>query len=268
MRSRFTAWRWGFWAWLLRASLLVGLLAACAPLTPSVEEAPRPAVRVGVCTSLQPLAEAIALAYPKATGVEMRIGVGPESYILQKAEAGEFDAILVTVNFHDRGKLVAQDALAVVVHPSNPVANLGPRQVRELFTGFVLDWETFGGSGEVMPLTREKGSAARRIFEAEIMGDSAITPAAIVLPSSRAMVDYVSLHPGAIGYVAAARLNGEVKTLAIEGILPSPRTVADGSYPLVIPAYAVPITGEGGKLVEFLTGRVGKRILSSRYALP
>ncbi len=64
------------------------------------------------------------------------------------------------------------------------------------------------------------------------MDGRAVTPLAVVAPSSQAVVEYVAAHPDAIGYVSMGVVGPEVKVLKIEGELPTSATVSRASYPL------------------------------------
>jgi phosphate transport system substrate-binding protein len=135
--------------------------------------------------------------------------------------------------------LVAQDGLAVVVHPSNPLDNLNILQFRGLFQGRILDWRELGGRlGDVLVISREDGSGSRAAFESLVMDRRPVTLAAIVMPSSQDVIDYVGSHPLAIGYVSMGDLASRVKALTVEGVEPTPQPGKEGSSPLSGPARA------------------------------
>src|SRR5918997_1088419 len=49
------------------------------------------------------------------------------------------------VNFNEI--VVAHDGLGVIVHSSNPIANLTRKQIEQIFTGEISDWSAVGGAG-------------------------------------------------------------------------------------------------------------------------
>jgi ABC-type phosphate transport system substrate-binding protein len=61
---------------------------------------------------------------------------------------------------------LAYDSLAIVVHPDNPINNLALTDLRDIFQGRTFDWAALGGSGEVIPVSREANSIPRQLFEA------------------------------------------------------------------------------------------------------
>jgi phosphate transport system substrate-binding protein len=100
---------------------------------------------------------------------------------------------------------IGLDGLAIIVHPSNVITDLGLSQLRDLFSGDIFDWAELGGeSGEVLLISREDGSGSRALFEERVMGDEPVSLTAVVMPTSADMVDYVAQHPFAIGYVSRA----------------------------------------------------------------
>lgn len=99
---------------------------------------------------------------------------------------------------------IGLDGLAIIVHPSNPIENLTLIQLHDLFTGRIVDWSMLGGNGEVGLVSREDGSGSRRLFEARVMNEDQVSLAAVVMPTSADVVDYVAENAGAIGYVSRA----------------------------------------------------------------
>jgi phosphate transport system substrate-binding protein len=93
--------------------------------------------------------------------------------------------------------LVAIDALAVIVHPDNPVDQLTIEQLSDIFTGRVTNWKEVGGNDAVIILlSRESNSGTHVYFLEEIVrrGDSENTdifaPQTLLMPSSVALYVY------------------------------------------------------------------------------
>ena len=61
---------------------------------------------------------------------------------------------------------VARDAVAVIVHPGNPVHGLTLVQIKAIYQGEMLTWEGVGGTAlEPQIISREDGSGTRAAFE-------------------------------------------------------------------------------------------------------
>ena len=180
---------------------------------------------------------------------------------------------------------VGVDGVAIVVHRSNPVAALSLDQVQQLYSGEILNWQAVGGNAvEVVLVSREDGSGARRLFEDRVMGDKAVSLTAVVMPTSRDVVEYVGKTPSAIGYVsrglvmaaagadsaATATPEPDVRVVPLDGALPTLEALADQSYPLIQPLYLVSLgepRGWSRQFIDFVLSPAGQAIVR-RYHLP
>jgi phosphate transport system substrate-binding protein len=115
---------------------------------------------------------------------------------------------------------LAHDPIAVIVHPTNPINDVTLAQLSDLFQGRTFDWSSFGGTGEVIPVSREAEADSRQIFEERVMQTRAVTRNAVLKASAKAVLDFVANTPGAIGYVPLSYLDERVKAIAIEGVAP------------------------------------------------
>jgi len=143
---------------------------------------------------------------------------------------------------------VAVDALAVVIHPSNPVQNLTIEQLSDIFTGKITNWKEVGGKDQkILSLSRDRNSGTHIYFLEHVVrkgnekGPEQFAPAVLMLPSSQAIVDEVSQSDSTIGYIGLGYVSPKIKTAAIarvkEGpfVLPSMATAMDKTYPLARP---------------------------------
>lgn len=119
-------------------------------------------------------------------------------------------------------------SFVVVVHSSNPVSHLAPREVSRMFRKDVTRWDD--GSA-VLPVDLPGESRLRADFSQRVLGKPAqamqafwqqqIFSGRAVPPVERKsdaeVIEYVRTHPGAIGYVnAGTPLPSEVKTVALQ----------------------------------------------------
>jgi phosphate transport system substrate-binding protein len=164
----------------------------------------------------------------------------------------------------------ARDSIVIVAHPTNPVGELTLSQLRSIFQGQVLKWTDLGGLDvDVVPVSREDGSGTRNGFEALVMGRREVSPTAVVMPSQEAVVEYVSMTPGAIGYVSPAWLRPSVNLVGVEGTTPSPKAIEQGTYVLARPFYFVARTAPTGGLAEFVdwvSAGNGQQLIARDYA--
>jgi phosphate transport system substrate-binding protein len=61
---------------------------------------------------------------------------------------------------------IAKDAIAIIVHPQNPIQDLPLVRVREVFSGKIKNWKELGGHDHsIVLVTREEGSGTREAFK-------------------------------------------------------------------------------------------------------
>jgi phosphate transport system substrate-binding protein len=234
-------------------------------------------LQVAGSTSMSPLVGELASAFgEQSPNVHVDVtGLGSQ-YGLDALEAGQVDVAMVSwlpSNLDPRWQAVpiAREGIAIVVHPSNPLDGLGLLQLQDLFSGRAYEWRAVGGpesQGQVQPISREEGSGTRTAFETLAMEDRDVTPLAIVVSSSQAVVDYVAAHPQAIGYVSMGTVSPEVKELKIEGVLPTPKAAAEGSYPLTREFWLVakrPPSDAVGSFLDFVQRPAGQQVVGEHY---
>jgi len=165
--------------------------------------------------------------------------------------------------------VVARDGMALIVHPTNPITGLTLIQVRELFFGSLGDWQAVGGaSSPVQVVSREDGSGTRAAFEAMVMQGERVTPTALVMPNSQAVVDYVARDPRAIGYASMGYVNDKVRVVAVEGLLPTPQSVSRGEYHLTRDLVILSQLGASAPVrsfLDFALSPAGQAIVGRRY---
>ncbi|CAG0933107.1 Phosphate-binding protein PstS 1 [Thermoflexales bacterium] len=160
---------------------------------------------------------------------------------------------------------LAHDPIAIIVHPTNPIGDVTLAQLSDLFQGRTFDWTPFGGTGEVIPVSREAEAYSRQVFEERVMQARAVTRNAVLKSSATDVIGFVANTPGAIGYVPTSHLDERVKAIAIEGVAPSAATAANGKYVLSSPLYVIAQSEPQGDLREFiawLLGDPGQTLLS------
>jgi phosphate transport system substrate-binding protein len=166
--------------------------------------------------------------------------------------------------------VVARDAIAVVVHPSNPVDRLTLQQISDIFTGQVTNWSELGGEDRpIVLLSRESNSGTYVYFLENVirMGDPEsdllFSPDTLLMPSSEGISTEVRQNPNAIGYDGLGYVTFDQKMLAVARdaggpfVLPSVDTVNDGSYPISRPLYMVTAGEPTGAVRTYLDWILG-----------
>lgn len=140
--------------------------------------------------------------------------------------------------------IVAYDALAVIVNPTNPVKQLTREQLEDIFRGKITNWRQVGGEDlRIVVYSRETSSGTYEFFKESVLHNKNYMAGVLSMPATGAIIQSVSQTRGAIGYVGLAYLNPRVKALSVsyDGgthyYAPSVETAMKGLYPVVRPLY-------------------------------
>jgi phosphate transport system substrate-binding protein len=154
---------------------------------------------------------------------------------------------------------VANDGITIVVNPSNPVKNLTIKQLSDIFTGKIVNWKQVGGPDKkIVALSRERNSGTHVFFLEHVvkMGDlkskNEFAAHVLMMPSSQAIVEEVSSNSAAIGYFGLGYLSDKEKAVAVEGVLPSIKTVANRTYPISRSLFLYTNGQPTGKIKSFI----------------
>ena len=195
------------------------------------------ALRLYATTSTIPLVRVLTTNYNRLNPtITFDITTGDYGSMVREVLRDE-SAYLITSHLDDDSPLwaapIAQDGIAVIVHPDNNVARLTTAQVRLIYQGWIEHWSDVGGrGGDILVISRENGAGIRAEFEGLVMGSRRTTPTARIAPSSGAVVASVARQPDSIGYVSMSYLNNSVRALTLDGAAPTLDNVYDNVYPL------------------------------------
>ncbi len=163
--------------------------------------------------------------------------------------------------------VVAIDALAVIVHPDNPVSRLTIDQLSDIFTGRVTRWSEVGGDDRpIVIVSRETNSGTHVYFLEEVVrkGKSDNTdifaPQTLLMPSSVGITSEIRRNPNAIGYDGLGYVDSEhEKILSVARdsdspfVAPSVQTASDNSYPLSRNLFMYTAGEPTGAVADYLT---------------
>ncbi|WP_456325914.1 PstS family phosphate ABC transporter substrate-binding protein [Desulfonauticus submarinus] len=128
---------------------------------------------------------------------------------------------------------VAYDCIIPVVHPSNPVSNLSLEQLKAIYTGKIRNWKEVGGPDrKIVVISRDTSSGTYEVWEKKVLHKARVYPGAQLQASNGAVAEAVAKNRYAIGYIGLGYLNKELKQVKVNGILGTPATALDGTYPI------------------------------------
>lgn len=172
---------------------------------------------------------------------------------------------------HPVEHVVARDAIAVIVHPSNPVSQLTIQQISDIYSGKITNWKEVGGEDRpIVLLSRETNSGTHVFFLEEVLRQgrkddkTLFSPDTLLMPSSEGITAEVRDNPNAIGYDGLGYVTPDVKTIAVakspEGpyVLPSAESVHSGQYPIARELYIYTRGEPQGEIKAYLDWILGE----------
>lgn len=161
--------------------------------------------------------------------------------------------------------IVARDAIAVVVNPENPIEHLTLQQISDIYTGKIRNWKELGGEDRpIVLLSRESNSGTYVYFLENVirMGNAKskllFSPDTLLMPSSEGISSEIRQNPNAIGYDGLGYITPDQKVLPVSKdekgpyVIPSARTVSNGSYPIARPLYMYTAGQPAGQIKDYL----------------
>jgi phosphate transport system substrate-binding protein len=183
----------------------------------------------------------------------------PEETAAVKARRG-VDAI---------GISVALDGVVVYVNGENKVSRMTLAQLKAIFTGRYSDWNKCGGKkGGIVLYGPSQGSGTWEYFREHVLLDGNFDKGINALPGAAAVVDAVEADPNGIGFGGMA-YSRTARALGIRGkrgsayVLPEPKTIASGRYPLSRELFfytAGELEGATAKFIEWVLSPAGRKI--------
>jgi phosphate transport system substrate-binding protein len=167
--------------------------------------------------------------------------------------------------------VIAYDALAVVVHPSNKVGQLTREQLESIFTGKIKNWKELGGEDlKIIPYSRETSSGTYEFFKERVMANKNYVNGIMSMPATGSIIQSVSQTKGAIAYVGIAYLNKNVKSISVsfdkgkKYVEPTVANAKNKSYPIVRPLFYYYVTSSESKVkkfIDFVLSEEGQKIV-------
>lgn len=166
------------------------------------------------------------------------------------------------------GYAVALDGIAIVVHPSNGVKNLSIAQIRDIYTGKIKNWSEVGGPKQpIVVISRDVASGTFEVFNEKALSGKKVVSSAQLLASNNAVASSVGSTPGGIGYIGLGYVTESVRVVPVEGVMPSAKTVKDGSYKLARKLYMFTngkANGDAASYIAFIQSDAGQKIVEAQ----
>ena len=192
---------------------------------------------------------------------------------------------------------IAYDAMVFFTNLENPVNGLTRQQIQDIYVrNAYSSWDQVGGpEAKLLPYCRNTDSGSHALMERYFLEDGKLSLAPEILQGnvsvamSSVLTDVasaLSLDPPAyaIGYSVYAYYGSyeemmtdvtpnKLKLLAVDGVLTTAETIADGTYPLADYNYLVlrsdePKDSPARRLAEFMVSDAGQQAVADSGFLP
>ncbi len=193
-----------------------------------------------------------------------RIEIATASRPLKPEEAA---LALERTGLEPREYIVGRDALAIFVHPTNPLDSISLAQLAEIYgeDGSVEQWSDLRithpdcADDQIIRINRQNSSGTYTYFKEAVLGKKReYKQGATSQSGSSDVVTLISNTPCAIGYSGMGYRSDAVKMLKVsikEGqraIEPSKSTTLDGTYPISRPLFLYTLGEPTGHVKDFI----------------
>ena len=170
--------------------------------------------------------------------------------------------------------VVAFDGLAVIVNPKNKIRSLTMSDIAAIYTGKITNWKQLGGDdAKIVVVSRDTNSGTYETFNELVLKKAKIVKDAEYVGSNGQARTRVNTTKDAIAYVGLGFVDDTVKPLSVEGILPNPKSITSGKYPIARPLFMFTngYPKMGGDIFNFVTLHLsgeGREIISDLGYIP
>lgn len=173
---------------------------------------------------------------------------------------------------------IANDALSIIVNPSNKVQKLTREQLEGIFTGKIINWKELGGEDtKIIVFTRESSSGTYEFMKDNVMSKKEFTKTAISASATAQIVYSVSQNAAAIGYVGIAYVENIVKPVAVsydggkKYIAPTFNNAFNKIYPITRPLFLIYSSSNEKRVkpfIDFVLSIYGQKLVTHKGYIP
>ena len=166
----------------------------------------------------------------------------------------------------------AMDGVAAITNPQNKIRALSTKQLQNIFSGKIVNWNQVGGDDNPIDVyTRDESSGTRAVFWKKALKKSDITTRANVVVSNGAMKTAIRNDPFGIGYVSVGFIDKNVTAIALDGVKPDMNSVKNGQYKVARGLYSNTkgvAKGLAKKLIDYLMSPEGQKLVFHKGFIP
>lgn len=168
---------------------------------------------------------------------------------------------------------VGYDIIIPIVHRSNSINNLFLGQLADMYSGLIKDWKDAGGNqGKIIVVDRNDSSGTKKVMDETFFELTTVIEGCVKKNCDKDVIDFVSRHPGAVGYISQSNMNSSVKAININGANSMMVNIENKAYPLCRELYLYvnekAYTGAIKSFVEFVLSQNGQEIIKENGFIP
>ena len=268
----------------VKASFAAALTVAALPAL-----AQDAAIRVGGSTTALPIISSCAAHFMEkhpswdradaALGKEQTVVYvtgGGSGFGVKGLMNGTIDVGLVSRDLRDNelkalgGPVVlvfARDAVAIATSTGNPLSRakqgFTSAELAGIFSGQMAHFSHVEPGLPAKPmvlLTRDASGGVTEIFQERVMKQQRLSPGRLQFPSTAALIKKLETNDAAIAFVSAGAVSqdNDVKTYAVDGVVPTQDNIVNGKYALNRPMLIVAKPNPPRKVQAFLDYVLGE----------
>jgi phosphate transport system substrate-binding protein len=216
-------------------------------------------------STVAPLAAEIAKKFESGhPGVRVDVQSGGSSRGITDARQGVADIGMVSRALKPEEQdlkafSIARDGVTVILHKDNPVKSLSDKQIVDIYTGKVTNWQQLGGkNGTITVVNKAEGRSTLELFTHYFKLKNTDIKAQVVIGENEQGIKTVSGNPNAIGYVSIGSAEHSVvnkvaiKLLPVNGIAATTANVQNSTFPISRPLNLVTKTQPQGLTKQFI----------------
>lgn len=290
-----------FSGYLIPVVAFLVIVASCKSFDQQRDELPDNAykgtIRVSADESFKPIIDEQVKVYESQhSGAHILVDYKPEAECLKDlpndsvrmviatrhASKEEQDFVADSLKKDLKSMTIALDAIAVIVHPSAPDSLFTVQNLREILTGKFKK--------NLIPVfDGVKATSTVRYIIDSILRGAPLTPDAMAARSSEGVINYVSEHPGVIGFIGISWIGNPEDTAALSFLKKVKMAWVESTdqpgkfvkayqaniylrrYPMVRDLVYIlkeNYRGLGTAFANFMSGETGQKIFRRAYLVP
>lgn len=178
---------------------------------------------------------------------------------------------------------IAKEAFVFFTNIKNPVEDLTISEIQGIYSGKITNWRDIGGKNrKIIPYQRPENSGSQTTMVNKVMkGLEMLQPSIDTnIGGMGEIISKVSTYQNgtnAIGYSflyysSEMIKNNQIKYIAIDGVMPTPETIRDNSYPFTVDVYAVTLKSNYNdnidRFIQWILSEEGQQLIEGTGYIP